>query len=248
VVAAAFASSAPRVHLLRRLTWLRPEWPWALLALGAWVVLALHSIARMDMGSHAAGAHGRHDLSVSTLGGWMLMTVAMMVPAALPLLREISLASLWMRRYRSAALFLAGYLAVWGVFGTAALGAWAVVSAGTPSASAALVTGLLLLGAAAWGLSAAKRRSLKRCHRFVPLPPRGRAADEASLRFGLYHGRHCLAVCWPLMLSVVPGHTLVSMLGVTALVTWERLARLPRLRVGAFVLAVAGALLVFVGA
>jgi predicted metal-binding membrane protein len=245
VVATAIASAPPRFHPLRRLTWLRPEWPWALLVLGAWVVLAVEAIRPMRH-TMAGMSHGRHDeVLASGLAWWMLMTVATMVPAALPLLREISLGSLWPRRYRSAALFLAGYLAVWSLFGAAALGAWHVVSE-TTSMPVGLVVGVMLLGAAAWGLTAAKRRSLKLCHRYLPLPPRGRAADEACVRFGLYHGRQCVAVCWPLMLSMVPGHTLALMLGVTALVTWERLARLPRLHVGAFALAVAGALCVFV--
>jgi hypothetical protein len=50
------------------------------------------------------------------------------------------------------------------------------------------------------------------------------------------------------MLATVPSHSLAAMLGATALVTWERLARLPRLHVGAFAVGVIGALVVFVAA
>jgi len=229
---------------LRRLTWRRPEWPWLLLLAGAWLVLAW----QMWPAAHAMHHSTAAKSTGSELGWWMLMPVAMMLPAALPLLREISLQSIWRRRYRSSALFLAGYLALWTVFTVAALGAWRAVTVVAPSARAALVTGALFVTAAAWGLSATKRRCLKRCHRFLPLPPRGRAADTACLRFGLYNGRQCVAVCWPVMLAMVPSHTLAPMLAATTLVTWERLARLPRLRVCAFVLGVAGGLVLFVAA
>jgi predicted metal-binding membrane protein len=234
---------------LRRLTWRRPEWPWALLVAAAWLVLAWEMRpAAHTMHHSTAGTSRHHELSASGLGNWMLMAVAMMLPAALPLLREISLQSIWRRRYRSSALFLAGYLALWTVFGAAALATWHVVTVAVPATPAALVIGALFIVAAAWGLTATKRRCLQRCHRYLPLPPRGRAADAACLHFGLYNGRQCVAVCWPLMLATVPSHTLAPMLGATALVTWERLARLPRLRVCAFAVGVAGALVVFVAA
>jgi predicted metal-binding membrane protein len=239
---------------LRRLTWRRPEWPWALAVAGAWLVLAWEGMRPAVQGMHysmpgmSVGSGGPHELSGLGLGWWMLMAVAMMLPAALPLLREISLQSLWRRRYRSSALFLAGYLALWTVFGAAALAAWHAVEVVAPSTPAALVTGALFIVAAAWGVTATKRRCLKRCHRYLPLPPRGRAADAACLHFGLYNGRQCVAVCWPLMLATVPSHSLAPMLGATALLTWERLARLPRLHVCAFALAVTGGLVVYVAA
>jgi predicted metal-binding membrane protein len=229
---------------LRRLAWRRPEWPWVLFVGGVWLVLAWDE---MRPAAHAMH-HSIHRHSGFGLGGSVLMAAAMMVPGALPLLREISLASIWSRRYRSSALFLAGYLAMWAAFGGAALAAWHAVTLVAPSTPAALATGAMLVVAAAWGLTATKRRCLKRCHRYLPLPPRGRGADRACLRFGLYNGGQCVAVCWPLMLATVPSHSLAAMLGATALVTWERLARLPRLHVGAFAVGVIGALVVFVAA
>ena len=249
-MATTIASRPPRADPLRGLTWQRPEWPWVLGVAAAWLALAwpetrpgAHAMPGMSMSSAT-----RADLSVSELGWWMLMAVAMMVPAALPLLREISFQSIWRRRYRSPALFLAGFLASWATFGAAALGIWHVVTAVAPSTPAAVVTGAMLIVAAAWGLTPTKRRCLKQCHRYLPLPPRGRTADAACLRFGLYNGGQCIVVCWPLMLATMTSHTLVPMVGVTAFVTWERLARLPRLQAGAFALGVAGALVVFVAA
>jgi predicted metal-binding membrane protein len=259
VEATTFASRPLGVDPLRRLIWRRPEWPWALLVGSAWIVLVAerawpaahpplagpemqHPMGpAMSMGSptSAPHSHHHHDLSPSGLGWWMLMTIAMMVPAALPVLREISFQSVWARRYRSSAIFLTGYLAVWGMFGAATVGTWAVVITPSPL-PATILTGGALLGAAVWGLTGAKCRYLKRCHRYLPLAARGRAADQACLRFGLYHAQQCVGVCWPLMLAMVYSHALVMMLGVTALVTWERLARLPRLRMGALLLATVG--------
>lgn len=46
------------------------------------------------------------------------------------------------------------------------------------------------------------------------------------------------------MLAMAPSHALLAMLGVTVLLTWERLARLPRLRIGALLLAIGGTIIV----
>lgn len=197
----------------RRHAWRRPEWPWVALVAAAWAALV------------AGGAV--HHPGVAT---WTLMVVAMMVPATIPVLRAISFNSLWDRRYRSPALFLAAYLAVWVALGALALGGWqlaAALGAGHALHGAA-ATGALLLVAANWQLAPAHRRCLKRCHRTLPLGARGRAADRACLRYGLYHARWCTGACWPLMLAMLPGHGLALMAALTALTTWQRLARRPR--------------------
>jgi predicted metal-binding membrane protein len=238
-VATAVAATPTRVHPLRRASWRHPEWPWAVLAASAWSILIAQD-AITAAGTSGTSLPSHHP----TVGWWMLMTIAMMIPAALPILREISLESLWERRYLAAATFLVGYLAVWGAFGAAALLTWSL--AGASSSAAPFLGGAALLVGALWGLTRAKRRSLQRCHRYVPLPPRGRTGDRACLHFGFYNARQCVGVCWPVMLAMVPGHALLAMLGVTALVTWERMARLPRLRVTASILAAAGSITVLV--
>jgi len=238
-VATAVAATPTHVDPLRRLSWRHPEWPWAVLAASAWSILIVQdAVAAASTSGTSLPSH--HP----TVGWWMLMTIAMMVPAALPTLREISLESLWERRYLAAATFLVGYLAAWGAFGAAALGIWSL--AGPSSLIAPFLAGAALLVGALWGLTRAKRRSLKRCHRYVPLPPRGRTGDRACLHFGFYNGRQCVGVCWPVMLAMVPGHALLAMLGLTALVTWERMARVPRLHVTASILAAAGSITVLV--
>ena len=187
----------------------------------------MHDAGTAGDGARSAGA-ALGTLSAG-LGWWALMVLAMMVPATIPVLRRISFDSMWHRRYRSPLLFLAAFIAVWTAFGAAALVASGLVTllgAGHVIHGAA-ATGAILLVAANWQLAPQHRRCLKRCHRTLPLGARGRPADRACLRYGLYHGRQCAGACWPLMLAMVPGHGVALMAALTALTSWQRLARRP---------------------
>jgi predicted metal-binding membrane protein len=216
----------------RRGVWRRPEWPWVALVVAAWV--ALLAGARMSA------------MHAPNVGGWTLMVVAMMVPATIPALRAMSFDSMWDRRYRAPALFLVAYVAVWVAIGAAAIAAWhvaALLGAGHAIHGAAATAAMLVIGAN-WQLSPRHRRCLKRGHRALPLGARGRSADRASLRYGLYHGRQCAGACWPLMLAMVPGHAIALMVALTAISSWQRLARRPRRSVSAgALLALAAAVL-----
>jgi hypothetical protein len=67
-----------RLPPVTRLLWHHPEWTFALLPVGAWVLsLRAHHVPPV------------------------VMVVAMMVPPALPMLRYVALSSLWRRRYRA---------------------------------------------------------------------------------------------------------------------------------------------------
>jgi predicted metal-binding membrane protein len=206
-------SALPSAARLR--TW-RPEWPWVALVVAAWTAVVTGGGA-MD---HAV-APG--------LEWWTLMVVAMMVPATIPIARTISLESMWQRRYRAPLAFLLAYVAAWVVLGAGAIGAWelaAALGAGHAIHGAA-ATGAILLVAANWQLAEHHRRCLKRCHRTMPLGARGFTADRACLRYGLYHARQCTGACWPLMLAMIPGHGIALMVALTALSSWQRLARRP---------------------
>lgn len=210
-----------------RVGWRHPEWPWALLAAGAWAASAAQrpdAMAGMAMARPWA----------ADVGWWSVMAAAMMVPATLPTLRAVGLESLWTRRVRAPALFLAAFLAVWAAFGAAALAAWAMLGGGEDGTAAAA----LLFAAAAWELTAYKRRRLKRCHRMLPLAPRGRAGDRSCLRFGAYHAWASIGSCGPLMLPMVALHSVALMAALAAVGTWQRLARVPRLKACAALLAV----------
>ena len=198
----------------------RPEWPWVVLAVAAWGLLVA--------GDGGMGG-GMHHVSAPGLGWWTLMVVAMMVPATIPALRQISFGSMWDRRYRSPLLFLAAYVAVWVAVGAVALAAWWLVEqlGAGHAIHGTVATGALLFVAANWQLAPRQRRFLKRCHRALALGARGRSADRACLRYGLFHGRQCVGACWPLMLAMVPGHGIALMAALTALSSWQRLARRP---------------------
>jgi predicted metal-binding membrane protein len=58
------------------------------------------------------------------------------------------------------------------------------------------------------------------------LPPIGLRADAACARFGVAQARHCLIVCWPVMLLMaIVGHQLTLMLALTAILIAEEQTR-----------------------
>jgi predicted metal-binding membrane protein len=190
----------------------------------------------------------RHKLSSNlpaALLHWTLMTIAMMVPVALPAVRHVGLNSVRRRRLRAMLLFVTVYVGTWSAFGLAAL-------AGTRLAYRALgiddrvLLALALAVAAGWQLSRTKRRALFRCWRTAPLPPVGLRADAGCARFALLQGSRCVSSCWSLMviMTVVQHMALVWMMALTALIVAEELTVLGRrlLRPSAVALAVVAGL------
>jgi predicted metal-binding membrane protein len=214
-----------RAAALRRACWRHPEAGAAGLAILAWLSLVLSAADLGRLGELHAAAH-RSAPVLSDAAGWILMSVAMMVPVALPVVRVHALRALWARRQRTVALFLAGQLAVWTVFGAVAYALMPAIGvdrgAGTPLS-------LMLVAAALWQLVPAKWRSVRACHRITPLPPRGRRADVACARAGAVYGLRCVTSCWAVMLAmIVAGHTQLGLMALlAALVAVERLAVRP---------------------
>ncbi|KAF3995893.1 DUF2182 domain-containing protein [Glaciimonas immobilis] len=135
-------------------------------------------------------------LSVS--GGWMLMIVAMMAPISLPPLFHIRISSFSDRQWRSASLFLIGYLTIWFITCLAMKALEAVVNQDMQNGHfQAWVTVFI---ACLWQVSPLKQRCLNQCHNHRPLAAFGWRADIDVLRFGLEHGMWCLGSCWALML------------------------------------------------
>jgi predicted metal-binding membrane protein len=214
-----------------------PELGAAAVVIAAWVTLLVLAargahgssspagMAGMSMGGPAA-PRSAWSQAAAGLPWWVLMTVAMMGPAALGAIHYTGLESLRWRRRRAMAEFSAAYLAVWAAFGLLAPAAAAVV----PGAHGPAALAVVLTAAAAWQLSPVKRRCLSGCHRSVSLPPRGWAAEKGALRFGLRNGLYCVGTCWCLMLlmAVAPAGQLLWAGGLTGVVTGERLTRRPR--------------------
>jgi predicted metal-binding membrane protein len=240
-----------------RLPSLRPRWrptvPFELLIAGAWIVVLWWSVAGTGSsgpaGSRAARGMGQmpgmaqmpgmgrmpsmpgmnptmHLSAVLGLPMWVVMAVAMMLPGALPALSHVSTHSVRRRRGRAMTLFAIVYVGVWMIFGAVAL-----VGAGALHASAGVELGLALTVAVGWQLTGYKRRALRDCHRGVPLPPRGWAANAGVARFGLVNAGACVRACWPAMLAMVfvPGSQMwIWMPALTGLMWAEKLASRPR--------------------
>ncbi len=240
-VAAPGAQRRPVRRLLAR----RPELGAAAVVALAWIGLAgldagaaPHAAADPSTGATAwtpwicrlfvessAAPNGWSQLSRG-LPNWELMTVAMMGPAALAGIRHTGLNTLTWRRGRAMVEFGMAYLAVWTTFGAAML----VATALGPQVSGSVAVAAILCGAAAWQMTPAKRRSLRECHRALPLPPRGWRAELGALRFGLRNGLSCLGSCWCFMLvmTVLPDEHLLWALGLALVAASERLLQRPR--------------------
>jgi predicted metal-binding membrane protein len=171
--------------------------------------------------------------AASFLGMWIVMMVAMMLPALVPML--------W--RYREAvgrtrevpgalltALVSAGYFFVWTVFGIAVypLGvAMATVEMQQPPLARAvpIAAGVVVLIAGAIQLTTWKARHLE-CCRETSRPATLAADARTAWRHGVRLGLTCGACCTNLMviLLVAGVMDLGAMAVVTAAVTFERLA------------------------
>ena len=164
------------------------------------------------------------------VGGWLVMMVAMMLPAAAPVVGVYALAA---RRGVVAAVpvFVAGYLAVWSASALPAYLVSRVVS--DPLAEGApwvprLVAATLVV-AALYQLTPLKAACLRHCQSpmsFFLARRRSLADPRAAFAAGAGHGVRCLGCCWALMalLVVVGGMQLGWALALAAVITVEKLA------------------------
>jgi predicted metal-binding membrane protein len=170
---------------------------------------------------------------------WTVMTVAMMLPASLPVVATLHrLALNRSDRWLLLSLAVLGYLAVWALAGFLAYAGyvgwlWLASSNAWLSQNAPSGAPLLLLAAGAFQFSALKYRCLERCRSpfsFVVEHWQGRRERRQSLRLGLDHGLYCVGCCWALMLLmfVVGTGDLIWMLalalvmGIEKNVSWGR--------------------------
>jgi predicted metal-binding membrane protein len=143
------------------------------------------------------------------VGGWLLMSAAMMLPAALPLLAIFArLTEPRGDRAVLRALVVAGYLLVWVGFGVLAHLADAGLHALLATSSWLLINGWVV-GAAVLALAGVfqftplKYYCLDKCRTpfsFVHAHWRGRRPRLESLRLGVDHGLFCVGCCWAIML------------------------------------------------
>lgn len=165
---------------------------------------------------------------VPAVAMWAVMMIAMMTPSAAPMVllharidRTLSPSA----RLRQTLVFVTSYLLVWGAFSVAvtALQAGAVsigiISAGTLSVRTPLASASLLLVAAAYELTFAKRQCLNQCQTPLLFLSRNyRPGTTGAFWLGLRHGIYCLGCCWVLMFLLFVGGVMnlawVAVLGV----------------------------------
>jgi predicted metal-binding membrane protein len=215
----------------------RLGWGLAGVSAAAWAALALapHSLVMPGLcapaGAWIGSAPTRAALALALnpparlAAGWALMIVAMMSPLLADPLRYVAARSFARRRWRSGALFVAGYGAAWIAAGAPLLATALALCLATPAWLPAWAPALA--AAALWQGAPAHQRCLNACHRRPPLAAFGWAADRDALRFGVAQGAACLGACSALMLAALlagPAH-LAAMAAVAALAWAERLER-----------------------
>jgi predicted metal-binding membrane protein len=143
------------------------------------------------------------------VGGWLLMTAAMMLPTVLPLLDRFQrVVQQRPDRGRLLALVIGGYLAVWTGFGAAAhlldAGLHAAVRQSDWLALNAWTVGALILAVAGlFQFSRLKYRCLAKCRApfgFIARHWRGPAPRRNAFALGLDHAVFCVGCCWAIML------------------------------------------------
>jgi hypothetical protein len=173
-------------------------------------ILGLSAAAWISMAARA-GAHVHHQGTAASWWHWMVMVAAMMLPLKIDGVRWTAERSLWSRRNRSIAGYLAGYAGVWALVGIPL--AWAGTALELTHRLDWMVGAAIgLLIAAAWLLTPWKAVAVRLCHRTLPLAPLGWKADRDCVRYGWMSGCGCAFNCWPLMLACwLSGHSLAVM-------------------------------------
>lgn len=217
----------------------------ALLALVALVAWGASPYARYL--SHAyepASAAGQAAAIAFFLGGWLLMSTAMMLPSATGLVRafdRLTRSRDAHERLRLRLLLVAGFLAVWLLVGYLFRAADVLVHGGVDAvgwlaARPGLVGAATLALAGAYQFSPLKQRCLTACRSpraFLATGWSGARPGADALRIGIAYGRSCVGCCWALMLVMfgLGSANLALMLALAATMTAERFAP-PRLPIG----------------
>jgi predicted metal-binding membrane protein len=143
------------------------------------------------------------------VGGWTLMTVAMMLPTVVPLLLLFTrLVRNRGDRTRLLALVIAGYLGIWSLFGVVIhigdrLLHLAIEQSAWLTANVWILGAGTLLVAGAYQFTPLKYQCLDKCRSPLSfITERWHGSREAlqSFRIGVDHGIFCVGCCWSLML------------------------------------------------
>ncbi len=222
---------------------------WHRLSIGA-VVLAAWAALVLWGASPFAGLLSHRGIGGESLSpilrgaafvaGWVLMTIAIMLPGSLPLVNLFR--RLVGARPDRAGLVLRlvlGYLGVWALFGLLAYAGdaglhEAVARLPGLAAGAGGIGAGILLAAGVYQFTPLKHTCLDKCrspYSFLVEHWHGRQAGRDALRLGTRHGMFCVGCCWTVMLLMfaVGGANLGWMLALGAVMAAERATRWGRL-------------------
>lgn len=166
---------------------------------------------------------------------WCVMMLGMMLPSAAPMI--LTFDALHRRKQRGldrhvpTALFVGGYLLLWGLFSAAATTAqWALQRYALLSPALAVASpvlgGALFILAGVYQLTPVKYACLSHCRSpFAFVLNYWRDGWKGALRMGADHGLYCLGCCWFLMalLFAVGAMNLLWVAAIAVLVFAEKL-------------------------
>jgi len=181
----------------------------SLLAAAAWFALWVFGAAL-----HGPVHHHQAGVALAWLfvGGWTVMTIAMMLPTSLPLIMTFhTIAGPRRDRPLLVTLVIVGYLAMWAIVGMVAymsgvVGHQLIMVSSWLQARAYMGGALVLLLAGAYQFTALKYRCLDKCRSplsFVLGHWHGQHDRWHSFRLGFEHGLFCVGCCWALMLLML---------------------------------------------
>ena len=157
---------------------------------------------------------------------WWAMMVGMMLPSALPMV--LTFATIDRRRRERGgesvpvAIFVAGYLAVWGAFSLVATAAqWGLESVALMrpmmATTSPILGGMLFVAAGIYQFTPLKHVCLRHCRSpFDFILNRWQDGRAGAWRMGAAHGAYCLGCCWLVMLLLFVGGVM-NLLWVAAL-------------------------------
>jgi predicted metal-binding membrane protein len=144
---------------------------------------------------------------VAFLVAWVAMMAAMMFPAVVPVVRLYARAAA-NGQAAPVAVFVGGYIALWGLFGVPAYFAWSRLNeplmAGSPWAGR--VAGGVAVAAGLYQLTPLKAVCLRHCRSPLSFFMRhGKHLDRPTGAFaaGARHGVFCVGCCWMLMALLI---------------------------------------------
>ena len=182
------------------------------LAAAAWATIVWQgAAANMDMAIDSPTMGLRAPLFLAI---WVIMMMAMMFPAAAPMILTFHKVQAGKRQrgevFVSTWIFVAAYLFLWGLSGVAAYaGAFAAEAfaahAALSPATAARGGGIVLVAAGFYQLTPLKDLCLSKCRTPITfIMTSWREGSVGALRMGLLHGAYCLGCCWLLFVILFP--------------------------------------------